>query len=428
MPIALEILGAAAASAGTLYFSSLTYSLRELSRARLADYFDKTGSEQWLQPTLDRQDDLILVTAFGRMICNTLLILAILLAFDHTGWPRWERYTFVIFLSAVVTLIFSVAIPHALARNAGESIVGKSARLLHMLAAVLWPITKLIMWFEGVVSKMVGVDTKQEESDSIEQEILSAVEEGQKEGIVGEQEREMIESVISFRDTTAGQIMSARPEINGIEIGATLAQVKAMLEESGHSRLPVYLGTLDKIVGILYARDLLKFLGETNDHFEIKSVMRPAFFIPETKPLRDLLNDFRLQKVHLAVVLDEYGGTAGLVTIEDILEELVGDISDEHEPAEPAMIHKVDDQTWEADARVYIDELNRSVGTSLPEDDGFDTLGGFVTNAMGRIPETGATFENESVKYTVLDAEPQKVNRVKIEFIMQPAEESPTGL
>ena len=238
----------------------------------------------------------------------------------------------------------------------------------------------------------------------------------------------MIESVISFRDTTAGQIMSARPEVVGIDLSASLDQVKQMLEESGHSRLPVYRGTLDQIVGILYARDLLKHLGLPADKFDIKSAMRPAFYVPETKPLRDLLNDFRLQKVHLAVVLDEYGGTAGLVTIEDILEELVGEISDEHEPTEPAMIKRIDDQTWEADARVYIDELNRVVGTALPEDDGYDTLGGFVSTAMGQIPAVGATFDHETVKFTILDAEPQKVNRVRIEFALQPAGEGPTGL
>ena len=148
--------------------------------------------------------------------------------------------------------------------------------------------------------------------------------------------------------------------------------------------------------------------------------MRPPLFVPETKPLRDLLRDFRLQKVHIAIVLDEYGGTAGLVTIEDILEELVGDISDEHEPVEPAMFKRIDEQTAEADARIYIDELNRLTGLNLPEDAGYDTLGGFVSTTLGRIPEAGTVFEHNGAKFTVLDAEPQKVNRVKIEQTLQP--------
>jgi CBS domain containing-hemolysin-like protein len=126
-------------------------------------------------------------------------------------------------------------------------------------------------------------------------------------------------------------------------------------------------------------------------------------------------------------VQDEYGGTAGLVTIEDILEELVGDIADEHERSEPAMLQRIDDLTWEADARVYIDELNRVIGLSIPDDIGFDTLGGFVSNTLGRIPTAGATFEHEGVKYTILDAEPQKVNRVRIELTHQPAAEAPAS-
>src|SRR5438105_5191738 len=177
--------------------------------------------------------------------------------------------------------------------------------------------------------------------------------------------------------------MPARPESVGVEVRSSLAEVKSTLEESGHSRIPVYDGTLDHIVGILYARDLLKHLGLPPDKFDIRSAIRPAIYVPETKPLRDLLNDFRLQKVHIAIVLDEYGGTAGLVTIEDILEELVGDISDEHEPSEPAMLRRIDDQVWEADARIYLDELNRQVGLSIPEDQGFDTLGGFLSTKLG---------------------------------------------
>jgi magnesium and cobalt transporter len=213
--------------------------------------------------------------------------------------------------------------------------------------------------------------------------------------------------------------VTSTPTTDALEISATLPEIKQTIETSGHSRIPVYDGTLDHIVGVLYARDLLKHLGESAEQFDIRSAMRAAIFVPETKPLRDLLRDFKLQKVHIAIVLDEYGGTAGLVTIEDILEELVGEISDEHEPAEPAMLRRVDRGTFEADARLYIDELNRQCGLSLPEDAGYDTLGGFLSTAMGRIPQKGQTLESGGVRYTVLDAEPQRVKRVKIELLAQ---------
>lgn len=232
----------------------------------------------------------------------------------------------------------------------------------------------------------------------------------------------MIESVIEFRDTQVGQIMTSRPEIVALELKASLPEVKRTLEESGHSRIPVYDGTLDHIVGILYARDLLKHLGQSPEQFNIRSAIRPAVFVPEIKPLRDLLREFRQQKVHIAIVADEYGGTAGLVTIEDILEELVGEISDEHEPISPSTFRRVDERTADVDARIYLGDLNRLLGLDLPDDAGYETLGGFVSVTMGRIPPEGTSFEHEGVRYTVTSAEPQKVNRVKIELpVKEPA-------
>ncbi len=252
---------------------------------------------------------------------------------------------------------------------------------------------------------------------------MSVVEEGEKEGVVDEQEREMIESVIEFRDTTAGQIMTPRTQVVAIELDSTLEHVRQTIEESGHSRIPVFTGTLDQIVGVLYARDLLRFLGQPTLKFEMKAVMRPPLYVPESKPSRELLSDFRLQKIHIAIVLDEYGGTAGLVTIEDILEQIVGDISDEHEPIEPAMFHRVDDTTCDVDAGIDIDELNRLTGLSLPDDAGYTTLGGYLTTTLGHIPLAGTILEQDSAKFTVTDAEPRKIKRVKIEQALAPVAE-----
>jgi CBS domain containing-hemolysin-like protein len=178
------------------------------------------------------------------------------------------------------------------------------------------------------------------------------------------------------------------------------------------------------VVGILYARDLIKLLGDPASKFNLRPLLRAPLFVPETKLLRDLLRDFTMQKIHIAIVADEYGGTSGLITIEDIFEELVGDISDEHEPEEPAMLKRIDDQTVEADGRLSIEELNRVLGLNLPEEAGYETLGGFVSTTVGRIPESGASFEYEGTRYIVLNAEPQRVNRVRIEMAPQPVEKS----
>ena len=420
-----------AAALVSLLFSTLTYSLRELSRVRLADYLQRRGRQDLLDPTMHHLGDLIFVTAVGRLFANLFTVLFALWLLDMTGYRPAARYTLAAVLAGVIHLFASVALPNALAKHAADTIVASHVGLLHALRKGLAPLVKLMHLVDELVKRATGASMTVEPAEVIQQEILSAVEEGEKEGVVGEEEREMIESVIAFRATTAGQIMTARPEIIALPLDSTLQSVKQTLEESGHSRIPVYDKTLDHVVGILYARDLLQFLGQATARFDVRSAIRPAYFVPETKPLRDLLHDFRVKKVHLAIVLDEYGGTTGLVTIEDVLEELVGDISDEHEPLEPAMYKQVGENVAEVDARMYLDELNRRMSLSLPEDAGYDTVGGYVTTTLGRIPEAGTTFEQDGARFTVLEAEPQKVNRVRVEVIPEPAEtveSAPTGM
>lgn len=428
----LTLAGLLIAAAVSLLFSTLTYALRDLSRVRLGEALERRGRGDRLEPTVRHAGDLIFLTANCRLLANIFVLLLALWLFDSTGYPPAARYTLAAVVAGIIHLFFSVALPTALASHAGDSIVAAHVGFLHGMRRLLRPLTKLMHVIDTAVSRVTGASIAPEPAEAIQQEILSVVEEGEKEGIVGETEREMIASVIQLRATTAGQVMTARPEIIALPLDSTLQQVKQTLEESGHSRIPVYDKTLDHVVGILYARDLLKFLGQATLRFDIRSAMRGAYFVPESKPLRDLLHDFRVQKVHLAIVLDEYGGTSGLVTIEDILEELVGDISDEHEPIEPAMFKRLSESTAEADARIYVDELNRLMGLNLPEDAGYDTLGGFVSTTLGKIPEAGTVFEQDGVRFTVLEAEPQKVSRVRVELIPQPAEEpvesAPTGI
>jgi putative hemolysin len=410
----LAALGVVISAALALFFSTLSYALRDFSRIRLAAALQRLGRADRLDPTLDYARDLIFVTAVARLFANIMVLIFTVALFRQSAIGMFMQYACSVLLAGFVTLLSSVAVPLAAARYAGEFWIALCVDPLHVLRVILSPVTKISHAIDAVFRSASGTETS--DSQQLEDEILSAVEEGEKEGIVDETEREMIESVIEFRDTTAGQIMTARPEMVAIEMPVALEKIRQTVEDTGHSRIPVFERTLDHIVGILYARDLLKYIGEPPEKFDLRSVVRPALYVPESKPLRDLLQDFRLQKVHIAIVLDEYGGTAGLVTIEDIIEELVGDISDEHERAEPALLKRLSDLSWDADARVYVDELNRTLGLSLPDDAGFDTLGGFVTTTLGRIPSTGTTFEHAGVKYMILHAEPQKVNRVKIDM------------
>lgn len=424
MPLGWAMAALFLAAAGTLFFSTLTYALRDISRTRLADYLHRHHRSHRLDATIEHIGELVFVTAVGRLLANTMIVLASVWICQPTIGRTAMRDAAIFALAAIVTLFFSVAIPQAITTYAGDAVVGASAGLLHVLRVVLTPVTWVMHLTDRFVRNAAGVSAAEPEQieQEVEQDILSAVEEGEERGVVDSQEREMIESVIELHDSNAGQVMTARTDIVAIDIKSNLEQVKRAIEDSGHSRIPVHEGSLDHVVGILYARDLLKHLGQPPEKFDVRSVMRTPLFVPETTPLGNLLRDFRIRKVHIAIVLDEYGSTSGLVTIEDILGELVGNISDEHEPVEPSIFKRIDDHTLEADARIDVEELNRLTGLDLPEDAGYATLGGFILAVLGRIPEPGTTFEHGGVKYTVLDAEPQRVKRVRIDQAPQPAE------
>lgn len=403
----------------SLFFSSLTYAMREFARGRLEEALARRGKSRWYEPTVEQSNDLIVTTAVGRLVSNLLVLIAVLHLFHHTQISPAVQYFLAVLITAVLSMFFSVAIPHALSRHAGEGVIAAFVEFIHTWRKLLLPATSVINSIDSLIAKAARPqnpeDAADHKHDEMRQEIVSAVEEGQAGGFVDEAEKEMIRSVIEFKETTAGEIMTPRPEMTAIEATARLDAILQVIETSGLSRVPVYEGSLDHIVGLVYARDLLKFVGVNAAQFDVRPAMRHPFFVPASKTLRDLLNDFRHQKIHMAIVLDEYGGTAGLVTIEDVLEELVGEISDEHEPAEPAMLKRLGSDAAEADARIRIEELNQLLGLNLPDDVGYDTLGGYLSHAMGRIPAAGAVYNHPAARFTVLDAEPQRVNRVKIE-------------
>jgi len=408
-------------SCASLIFSTLTFALREAPRVRLEAFLQAHGKLAWYERIVDHTDDLVVVTAFWRMLFNTAIVVVTLAAMDERIASRAAAYTLAALIAGVISFFFSVAVPHSLSQYAGAELVGMSAPLIHGLRLAMTPLLPIMHGINEVVRHAAGAP-ETPEAEQIEQEIMSVVEEGEKEGVVDEQERNMIESVIELRDTTAGQIMTPRTRMVAIDANSTVDEIRAIIEESGHSRIPVFNGTLDQIVGVLYARDLLRFLGQSLQKFEMKAVMRLPLYVPESKPSRELLRDFKLQKIHIAIVLDEYGGTAGLVTVEDILEQIVGDISDEHEPVEPAMFKRVNEATFEADAQIELAELNRLIGVNLPEDAGVTTLGGYLSTVMGSIPPAGATCELPNAKFTVISAQPQKINRVRIEMMLASAD------
>jgi CBS domain containing-hemolysin-like protein len=265
--------------------------------------------------------------------------------------------------------------------------------------------------------RLAGVSQTPPDQEERQEELLSVVEQGIIEGVVDKEEMEMIENVLELSDSTADEIMTPRTDLIAINVKESLEGVLETISAAGHSRIPVYEDNIDNIVGLVYAKDLLAEIGKDLSGFKLTDKIRDAYFVPETKPLRDLLHEFQKKKLHIAVVLDEYGGTAGIVTIEDILEELVGEIVDEYEQTPQQEFNKIDETTVEIDARMHIDDLNEEFDTSLPEEEDYDTAGGFVFSHLGYIPKTGETFEYEGMKFTITAAETRRINRIKIQKI-----------
>ena len=245
-----------------------------------------------------------------------------------------------------------------------------------------------------------------------EAEIQEVMNAGEVEGLINQEEKAMISSILALGDSMVREIMLPRMDMACVSIEDGLSEVLAAIIACGHSRLPVYEGTIDNIIGLIYAKDLLKYWGEADPAIELRKLMRPPYFVPETKNLEELLHDFKKRRVHMAVVIDEYGGTAGLVTIEDLLEQIVGDIQDEYDLEEERLTVEPDGAIV-ADARLPIEELEEHFKISV-ERDKFETVGGLIFHLSGRIPSAGEVIESDTLVLTVLEADERRIAKVRI--------------
>ncbi|WP_224985126.1 hemolysin family protein [Geomonas agri] len=255
-----------------------------------------------------------------------------------------------------------------------------------------------------------------------EAEIQEIMDAGEEEGLINQEENAMIRSILTLGDSMVREIMLPRMEMACVSIELEVREVLKSIIASGHSRLPVYEGTIDNIIGLIYAKDLLRYWGEPDDAIELRKLIRPPFFIPETKNLEELLHDFKKRRVHMAVVIDEYGGTAGLVTIEDLLEEIVGDIQDEYD-LETERLSVQGDGSIVADGRLPIEEVEEQFDVEI-EKDNFETVGGLLFHLTGRIPAAGDVIESDSLVLTVLEADERRIAQVHIAKKQEPVGES----
>ena len=406
-----SILSICVLTAGSLFFSLNNLALRTFSRIRLQEAFRAGGKEDLLDDFIDNAEKFIFVCSFFRILANVGIILLLGKLLFAKSW------VLVFVIALFIFEVFCLAIPHSWTKYTGEKILSRSHKLLVLFVFIAKPALCLFGLHDRLVRRLAGVTeaTPDQEQEEKQEEILSLVEQGRMEGVVDAEEMEMIENVLELSETTAEEIMTPRTDIIAVNVNDDLQGILEIIINAGHSRIPVYEENIDTIVGLIYAKDLLSEIGKSPGDFNIREKMRKPYFIPETKPLNDLLGEFQNQKLHIAVLLDEYGGTTGIVTIEDILEELVGEIVDEYEETPPESIKKIDETTIEVDARTYIDDLNNEFELALPENEDYDTVGGFVFSHLGYVPKIGESFGYENVKFTIAAAEARKIKRIRIQ-------------
>jgi putative hemolysin len=328
----------------------------------------------------------------------------------------------------VVTLVIALAsivigelVPKTLALNFPERLALAVARPISFIQELLRPIVWFVTRISAVLVRLLGGKEKPQGGYLSTEELKLLVETGSEQGGIEEEEKEMIHGVIELGDKVVHEVMVPRIGIRAINVEDPLDEVLEMIVRAGHSRLPVFDESLDNIVGILYAKDLLPYLrgnGRTNGTIDIRTLVRPPVYVPESKPVDDLLHEMQVQKRHIAIVVDEYGGTAGLVTLEDVVEEIVGEIQDEYDTEEPMVEDLSTDEelAYRLDGRVSMDDLRDLFDLSdddEPDEEAYDTVGGFVVHRVGRIPLPGAEVQfREEVRIMVEGAEPRRVAKV----------------
>ena len=312
-------------------------------------------------------------------------------------------------------IVFGELAPKSLAIQHSQSTTLAVAFPLWFFYLIFSPAIVALNWVSNQVLRLFGIRPASEaEHYHSGEELRFLLEQGREGGTIEEEEHELIENVFEFGETSVREIMVPRTNIAAIEVTSPQGNLVNLLVEGGYSRIPVYEDSLDNIIGVVHAKDLITLM-EHRDLIILHDLLRPAFFVPETKPIDDLLREFQRRKVHLAIVVDEFGSTAGLVTMEDVLEELVGEIQDEHD-SENHDIEKVSDQTYIINAALSIADVNDHINEfELPEGNDYTSVGGFINKWLGRIPEVNEIFEYDTLRMTVLKTDNHHVAQVKIE-------------
>jgi putative hemolysin len=402
------------------------HSLRNFSYSRLEEECRRLGRPERFRVILDQQESTflalqfwatILLLAFAVLFCGRIGFGAVELKLDDADfWLLLLRYVGFV----ILTLFLVIVAPWVLSRVGGESALCRLWPVIALARRFTLPLLGSVWVLDRLAHRLTGRGSPEADDAAVlGDEIRTVVDEGQREGVIESDAGQMIHRVMELQHEDVAAIMTPRTEMFCVPVESSLEEARSKLIESGHSRVPVIGESADDILGLLYAKDMLKALEphrSDNPIPVLRDLLREPVYVPVTTQIPALLELLKRKKVHIAMVLDEYGGVAGLVTMEDILEEIVGEIADEFDDPEHEAILILSPTTAEVDARVHLDDLNERLQYNLPEDGEFDTVGGFVFSQLGRMPSVGEEIAWKQLKFTVLTADKRKINRLRIEM------------
>ena len=321
-------------------------------------------------------------------------------------------------------LLFGEITPKALAKHNYEQLGLMLIKPLSGLYYLFYPVTYALEYFVILLNKITGIKIEKLGPSITEEEIEFLIKMGEKEGILEYQKKEMLHNIFEISEKTAKEVMVPRTDMVVLDVGANFDEILKIIKETEFSRIPVYEERLDNIIGILYVKDILKYINDKIDNIKVKSIIRKAYFVPETKKLDELLKEFQIKRIHMAIVIDEYGGVSGIVTLEDIIEEIVGEIRDEYDIEEDIKIVKVSDGLYKADARISIDDFLEYFNMKELENmNGFDTLGGLIYDLAGKVPEVGEEYKFNGYILKVVHKDGRKLKLIEIKKIDEQAKE-----
>lgn len=318
-------------------------------------------------------------------------------------------------LVTIALLIFGEITPKTFARHNAKAVVSWVIYLIYGVYFILFPVVWVLSHFAVFLVQLMGGRTKRVGPVATEEDIAYLIRLSHKEGVFKPEQGQMLQSVIAFRDTSAREIMVPRTDLFSLSINTPFDEVLSEVISHGYTRWPVYSDDIDHVVGIFYVKDLINFQVSGGEKFVLKEHLRKALFIPESMKLDSVLREFQRKKVHLAIVVDEYGGTAGIVTLEDILEEIVGEIRDEYDKEEEEQtIKKIGQEHYIADGRASISELSKVCAIDIPADEAYETLGGYLISICGKIPRKNYEYTYGDYRFRVIEVEEKRIVKVEI--------------